>query len=831
MSFYAIFILTAHLSFAAPAAPAVSPKFGSSALQGVMTGLEWSTYLVAILTGLLILNGILDFVLTNVAFYIGELFKWNIFLNPAIMGVVQEGWKVTRDIANAFFILVLLWIAFTIIFNVENLGGKRLLARLIIIALLVNFSLVMVSTVFSFANILARPFQEALGTSDIVGLMMGKTKLHTVTDQIAAADLEQIDSYAKQQNQIRQIERGLPEALLSPNEANAVGPVVAGAAAAGGCGLGALAAGALTLGFGAPVGCAIGSAALGVAAQTLSFVVSAGITAAAGAVLYKAIINLAVGNIFIIITVFAFLAAGITLMARLVAMVFLAVLAPFAFLLHAVPGGDKYWNMWLQSLFKWAFFAPAFYFLMWLSFLVLDQMEKSIPQVGQFQANIPAIFNLMIFLGFLIGSIIIARKMGITVADSFINWGKKIGWGAVAGAGGFALGALRGAAMPRIGALSGQLEERVGKIESPALRRALSLPATGLRKVTAAGRKEVAEREKGIKDMTAAEIKRAFGQNAFLTVADQMAAIRRLQEMQELGADESIKGYTKAEQPEIVRRIKNLTKSSGGDWKSLVRTNPDFTEESDYSKEQIAEARKDAATALGKSENEVSGKDAAIWKTMKEMKTQHIDKNFDAGSLKNATVKELALAAWRGEHWGALGRVNPGAIKEINEHLNITPEQARAKAEEARAKGDTVLAESWERAPERVQKIIENMDTGQYNYYKTTPAQTLGLRLPADHKVPLRVLESDIGTAARNAKELADRYNSMPAGRAKTHTFNRVQQALADYDVASKKIKGREEEFRLAGKEFPPITIAARPAEPLPPRPAGGTGPGPAGEL
>ena len=75
-------------------------------------------------------------------------FKVNIDGSVANMPVVQEGWRISRDIANAFFILIMLWIAFTIIFSIEQYGGKRLLVRTIIVALLINFSLVFVSATF-----------------------------------------------------------------------------------------------------------------------------------------------------------------------------------------------------------------------------------------------------------------------------------------------------------------------------------------------------------------------------------------------------------------------------------------------------------------------------------------------------------------------------------------------------------------------------------------------------------------------------------------------------------------------------------------------------------
>lgn len=54
--------------------------------------------------------------------------------------VVVTGWTFVRDIANIFFILVLLFIAIATILRLENYSGKRLLFKLILMAVLINFS-------------------------------------------------------------------------------------------------------------------------------------------------------------------------------------------------------------------------------------------------------------------------------------------------------------------------------------------------------------------------------------------------------------------------------------------------------------------------------------------------------------------------------------------------------------------------------------------------------------------------------------------------------------------------------------------------------------------
>ena len=53
---------------------------------------------------------------------------------------IQRGWKVIRDICNLFFLLVLLFIAFCTILQIEKYNAKKNLLTLILMALLINFS-------------------------------------------------------------------------------------------------------------------------------------------------------------------------------------------------------------------------------------------------------------------------------------------------------------------------------------------------------------------------------------------------------------------------------------------------------------------------------------------------------------------------------------------------------------------------------------------------------------------------------------------------------------------------------------------------------------------
>jgi len=78
------------------------------------------------------------------------------------VNVVQEGWKITRGLANMFFILILMIIAFATILRVETYGMKTLLPKLIIAALLINFSLVFCGAIIDSTQIMSHFFLDPL---------------------------------------------------------------------------------------------------------------------------------------------------------------------------------------------------------------------------------------------------------------------------------------------------------------------------------------------------------------------------------------------------------------------------------------------------------------------------------------------------------------------------------------------------------------------------------------------------------------------------------------------------------------------------------------------
>lgn len=87
-----------------------------------------------------------------------SLFGWVVTPEnqTAVMGqpVIYQTWMMVRDLLNVAFILVLLFSAFSTIFQVEKYSYKKLLLNLVLMALLVNFSFPIARVIIDTSNVL-----------------------------------------------------------------------------------------------------------------------------------------------------------------------------------------------------------------------------------------------------------------------------------------------------------------------------------------------------------------------------------------------------------------------------------------------------------------------------------------------------------------------------------------------------------------------------------------------------------------------------------------------------------------------------------------------------
>jgi len=81
--------------------------------------------------------------------------------------VVNAGWSFSRDFVNIIFILILVFIGLATILRLQTYQAKKTLPLLIIIALLVNFSGVIVGFVVDIGNLVTNFFIEKIGSLDL----------------------------------------------------------------------------------------------------------------------------------------------------------------------------------------------------------------------------------------------------------------------------------------------------------------------------------------------------------------------------------------------------------------------------------------------------------------------------------------------------------------------------------------------------------------------------------------------------------------------------------------------------------------------------------------
>ena len=155
--FFALAIIFVPNHFCLAEDQSVISWVGNYALGGV-------GYVVALVLGFLaqIVNAAIG-VLISVM--IGLLVGVAQFNNIIDVDTVKEGWKIVRDICNMFFVLILLAIAIGTILKLENYSLKKMLPKLLIMAILINFSRMIFGVIIDFAQVIMLTFVSAFSNS------------------------------------------------------------------------------------------------------------------------------------------------------------------------------------------------------------------------------------------------------------------------------------------------------------------------------------------------------------------------------------------------------------------------------------------------------------------------------------------------------------------------------------------------------------------------------------------------------------------------------------------------------------------------------------------
>ena len=321
---------------------------------------------------------------------------------------IQTGWALMRDIANVFFILILLYIAICIILEIHLKGGgdpKKMIWYTILMAILINFSMFVTSIVIDTSNTLALVFYNQISVSTQAGTAVA------VNPDVVAAEKKVTGGDGKIQV--------VPPKQIAVSLASAFHPQ------------------------------AFSHADFWDGLRTSTHVLTTP-TVPAGTMIS---ILVMMGALFIMVA-YSFVIAGFAFLGRMVELFILIIFSPIAFVSFIVPGLKEMdyfgWTKWWSRLVDVSFAAPLYFMMLYLISLILNQglfggqnhatsalttANWTVVIVGD--VLIPAIF-LFIMLSY--ATKFVLKASG--TLGSAIGGAAKV---ALVAAGGFALGSASGA--------------------------------------------------------------------------------------------------------------------------------------------------------------------------------------------------------------------------------------------------------------------------------------------------------------------------------------------------------------------------------------------------
>ena len=363
----------------------------------------------------LVISYVLGFI-AQVVFYIGGVFldfalEVNLHLldNPFI----KTGWSIVLNFTNLGFVLAIIVIAFATIVGLQSYGMKKALWKLIVAALLVNFSLAIAGFFIEASDGLTNFFKGKIQGTSQIGL---STKLAAVINpQFMLSGQEFRRIKAQMQSEGRQTaSSSVASSTETPANARVSGdtgyvptsPEEAKALVAD-----------------TPAANPFGTALKGIA--TLLFIA-----------------------LFTILAALTFLGLAGMLLIRYIYLTFLLILSPVIWLAWIFPSTAQWWKWWWKKLLHWLIFAPMVLFFLYLTIYVInaDANQNVFSQYAPknlsnqpITIDVGYISQLVMILGILMGGLILSSKLGTVgskaafgAAEGLMKgvgtWGKKLPW-------------------------------------------------------------------------------------------------------------------------------------------------------------------------------------------------------------------------------------------------------------------------------------------------------------------------------------------------------------------------------------------------------------------
>ncbi len=279
--------------------------------------------------------------------------------------IIKAGWQAIRDLTNIIFIFMLLYLAIATILQLDEHGVKHGLSRLIIGATLINFSLFFVKVPIDVSNILAIQIYN---------------KVNPPSDSTFVGALSGRKGLGDAFFQMFSPQKVFKDPRLSNLSSNA-GPT------------GSLSGDVLRT---------------------------------------NPLTTFVMGIIIFLIIIFIFLAVIIIFIKRFIVLMLLMIFSPLAFAGMAVPSHDiehqitsRFWN----TLFKEAFYAPVFMFLMYLALKMGTALNTNVIREVDASSGIDRLVTLplsnvigfSVVIGMMVFALTVSESMGVAGASNAVN--------------------------------------------------------------------------------------------------------------------------------------------------------------------------------------------------------------------------------------------------------------------------------------------------------------------------------------------------------------------------------------------------------------------------
>jgi len=310
--------------------------------------------------------------------------------------IAKIGWDVTRDFANMLFILFMVIIAFATILRFEKYGVKELLPKIIMIALLINFSMVICYVIIDFTNIVADFF-----ISDAKNGVAGQklTISAILADSFKLPDLfipMVCETWLSQRDECYNMPSNTPQTSID----NCVQE--------------------------AETGLNQCYATTGESQKTEEDD------------FWDVMVAVIGSTAILTIAAFVLAAGGVLLVVRLITVWFLVMIAPLAFICYVLPALRRNWESWWSQFIRWCIFAPAYSFFIWLACKIslegkLDEIARlrtsitlrSPEAINTFFSSTGNILQFLFICGLLVGGLLAANQLGIKGASTAMTIGKR----------------------------------------------------------------------------------------------------------------------------------------------------------------------------------------------------------------------------------------------------------------------------------------------------------------------------------------------------------------------------------------------------------------------